>query len=81
MSHRSDEKVIDKMNMREIVIVFGQTEASPGCTMTTTSDSIDKRVNTVGRAFPGVECKIIDPETGEELPVNTPANFVQGDTI
>lgn len=69
------KKVIDKMNMREIVIVFGQTEASPGCTMTTTSDSIEKRVNTVGRAFPGVECKIIDPETGEELPVNTPGEF------
>jgi len=69
------KKVIDKMNMREIVIVFGQTEASPGCTMTTTSDSIDKRVNTVGCAFPGVECKIIDPESGEELPINTPGEF------
>lgn len=69
------KKVIDKMNMREIVIVFGQTEASPGCTMTTTSDSIDKRVNTVGRAFPGVECKIIDPETGDELHINTPGEF------
>lgn len=69
------KKVIDKMNMREIVIVFGQTEASPGCTMTTTSDSIDKRVNTVGRAFPGVECKIIDPENGEELLINTPGEF------
>ncbi len=69
------KRVIDKMNMREIVIVFGQTEASPGCTMTTTSDSIDKRVNTVGRAFPGVECKIIDPESGEELPINTPGEF------
>lgn len=69
------KKVIDKMNMREIVIVFGQTEASPGCTMTTTSDSIDKRVNTVGRAFPGVECKIIDPESGKELPINTPGEF------
>lgn len=69
------KKVIDKMNMREIVIVFGQTEASPGCTMTTTSDSIDKRVNTVGRAFPGVECKIIDPESGEELPISTPGEF------
>lgn len=69
------KKVIDKMNMREIVIVFGQTEASPGCTMTTTSDSIDKRVNTVGRAFPGVECKIIDPDTCKELPINTPGEF------
>lgn len=69
------KKVIDKMNMKEIVIVFGQTEASPGCTMTTTDDNIDKRVNTVGRAFPGVECKIIDPETGEKVGVDTPGEF------
>lgn len=69
------KKVIDKMNMREIVIVFGQTEASPGCTMTTTSDSLEKRVNTVGRAFPGVECKIIDPDTGETLPTDKAGEF------
>ncbi len=69
------KKVIDKMNMNEIVIVFGQTEASPGCTMTTTDDNIDKRVNTVGRAFPGVECKIIDPETGEKVGVDSPGEF------
>lgn len=69
------KKVIDKMNMREIVIVFGQTEASPGCTMTTTSDSLEKRVNTVGRAFPGVECKIIDPDTGETLPADKAGEF------
>ena len=65
-----------KMNMRDIVIVFGQTEASPGCTMTTTTDSLEKRVSTVGRAFPGVECKIVDPETNKEVPVGTPGEFV-----
>ncbi len=62
------EDVINKMNMSEIVIVFGQTEASPGCTMTTTTDPIEIRCTTVGKAFPGVECKVIDPETGEDLP-------------
>ncbi len=60
-------QVIDEMDMREITIVYGQTEASPGCTQTTTDDPIEKRVNTVGRAFPGVETKIVNPETGEEL--------------
>lgn len=69
------KKVVDKMNMRDIVIVFGQTEASPGCTMTTTTDSLEKRVATVGRAFPGVECKIIDPETGETLPPGAAGEF------
>ena len=70
------KKVVDKMNMRDIVIVFGQTEASPGCTMTTTTDSLEKRVATVGRAFPGVECKIVDPETNLEVPVGTPGEFL-----
>jgi Acyl-CoA synthetases (AMP-forming)/AMP-acid ligases II len=60
-------QVIDEMGMSEITITYGQTEASPGCTQTTTDDPIEKRVNTVGRAFPGVETKIVDPETGIEL--------------
>ncbi|MDR1927690.1 MAG: AMP-binding protein [Oscillospiraceae bacterium] len=68
--------VIDKMHMTEITIVFGQTEASPGCTMSRTTDSIETRVNTVGSAFYGVECKIVDPETGAELPDNTDGEFV-----
>lgn len=70
------KKVIDKMYMKEIVIVFGQTEASPGCTMTTTYDSIERRVSTVGKHFPNVECKIVDPETGADLPFNTAGEFV-----
>ena len=68
--------VIDKMNMSEITIVFGQTEASPGCTMSRTTDPIEVRVNTVGSAFYGVECKIVDPETGEDLPDDTDGEFV-----
>ncbi len=60
-------QVIDEMGASEITITYGQTEASPGCTQTTTDDSIEHRVNTVGRAFPGVETKIINPETGETL--------------
>jgi len=70
------KKVVDQMNMKDIVIVFGQTEASPGCTMTTTKDSLEKRVSTVGKAFPGVECRIIDPETNQEVPDGTPGEFV-----
>lgn len=70
------EDVIEKMHMSEICITYGQTEASPGCTMSKTTDSIDMRVNTVGQAMFGVECKIVDPETGEELPDNTDGEFV-----
>jgi len=70
------EDVRCKMKMSEIVIVFGQTESSPGCTMSKTDDPIDVRVNTVGSAFFGVECKIVDPETGVDLDDNMDGEFV-----
>ncbi|WP_048130601.1 AMP-binding protein [Methanolacinia petrolearia] len=55
--------VNQKMHMTDIVIVYGQTETSPGVTMTTTNDPLEKRVATVGRVFPHVELKIVDPVT------------------
>ncbi len=70
------QDVVDKMNMNEICITYGQTEASPGCTMSSTTDSLEDRVNTVGGAIFGVECKVVDPETGEELPDNVDGEFV-----
>jgi len=57
------------MNMDEIVIVYGQTETSPGVTMTTTKDPLERRVSTVGRAFPHTELKIIDAKTGKIVPL------------
>ncbi len=65
-----------EMNMKEILSVYGQTESSPGCTMGEVNESLDLRVDTVGSAFPGVECKIIDPETGEDLPDGENGEFV-----
>ncbi len=68
--------VVSKMNMTEITIVYGQTESSPGCTMSSTDDPLEVRVSTVGRALPEIECKIVDPETGEEMPVGETGEFV-----
>ncbi len=65
-----------EMNMTEIISVYGQTEASPGCTMGEVNEDLEHRVETVGSAFPGVECKIINPETGEELPDGENGEFV-----
>jgi len=70
------QDVLEKMNMSEITIVFGQTESSPGCTMSSADDSVEVKVGTVGRPLPGIECKIVDPETGEELPPDTDGEFV-----
>ena len=65
-----------EMNMKEIISVYGQTEASPGCTMGEVNEPLDLRVETVGSAFPGIECRIIDPETGKELPDGQNGEFV-----
>ena len=68
-------EVLDKMHMDEICITYGQTEASPATTMSKTTDSVETRVSTVGGAMFAVECKIVDPETGEELPDNVDGEF------
>lgn len=60
-------EVMKKMNMSELIIVYGLTESSPGMTATRTNDSPDIRCTTVGRAYPAVEVKVANPETGEEL--------------
>ncbi len=70
------KKATEVMNMKEIVSVYGQTEASPGCTMSSYFDSLEVRTETVGSAFANVECKIVDPETGLDCPVGVNGEFV-----
>ena len=65
----------DEMHMSDIVSVYGQTESAPGSTMSACGDPLDLRCNTVGYAFPHIECKIIDPETGEEVPDGVNGEF------
>ncbi len=65
-----------RMQMKEIVSVYGQTEASPGCTMSSYYDSLEVRTETVGSAFANVECKVVDPETGLDCPDGVNGEFV-----
>ena len=57
-------EVIDRMGADRITIAYGQTEASPVVTQTLADDSIERRVSTVGKVLPGVEVRLVDPETG-----------------
>ncbi len=68
------EKVIEVMNMKDITICYGLTEASPVMTYTRIDDDLRKRVETVGQALPHIEVKVIDIDTGE-----TVAPGVQGE--
>jgi fatty-acyl-CoA synthase len=63
------KRVLTEMHIGELVIAYGQTESSPVVTMSDASDPIVIRVNTVGRAMPQTEIKIIAPVTGTTLPI------------
>ncbi len=65
------KKVVDDMHCYQITSVYGLTEASPGMTQTTVDDSLELRVETVGKSFPGVEVRVVDPETNEPVPPDT----------
>jgi len=63
------KRVIHQMHCHGMTIAYGQTETSPAITLSKVDDSIELRVSTVGRALPNTEVKIMDPASGETLPV------------
>ncbi|EIT85201.1 AMP-binding domain protein [Fictibacillus macauensis ZFHKF-1] len=69
------KKVINAMGMSEITIAYGQTETSPVFTQTRPEDPIEKRVKTVGKKHPGVEIKVVDPVTNEEVAIGQPGEL------
>ena len=72
------KRVLDEMHCRELVIAYGQTETSPVVTMSDAEDSIEVRVNTVGRAMPQTEIKIValvaQPEAN---PRSSPGSMIE----
>jgi fatty-acyl-CoA synthase len=62
------KKVMSRMNMSKVLIAYGQTECSPVNHMTLADDPLEKRVETVGRAGPHLEVKIVD-EGGQTVPI------------
>jgi fatty-acyl-CoA synthase len=70
------KQVVEKMHMSEVTICYGMTETSPVSFQSTTDDPIEKRVSTVGRVHPHVECKIIDRLTGRVVPRGEPGELL-----
>ncbi|MGA3017399.1 MAG: AMP-binding protein [Bryobacteraceae bacterium] len=62
-------QVVERMHIPELTIVYGQTETSPGLTMSSADDALELRVTTVGKALPNTEIQIVDAETGAPLPL------------
>jgi len=63
------KRVVSDMHMPEVTIAYGMTETSPCLTFTHPDDPLERRVTTVGRVFPHVEVKIVDPATGGVVPL------------
>jgi fatty-acyl-CoA synthase len=63
------------MHMSEVTICYGMTETSPVSTQSLTTDSVERRVSTVGRVHPHLEIKVVSPETGAIVARGTPGEF------
>jgi fatty-acyl-CoA synthase len=68
--------VVEQMGAREVTIAYGLTEASPVITQTGPGDSLEQRVGTVGKVLPGVEVRIVAPETREPVPAGQQGELV-----
>lgn len=68
-------RVINEMNLREMTIVYGLTEASPGITQTARDDTIANRTQSVGRVLPEMEVRIVDPVTRAAVGVSEPGEL------
>jgi fatty-acyl-CoA synthase len=62
-------RVNGEMNMIEVTIGYGETEASPIVTQTLARDTLERRTETVGPPIPHTELKVVDPATGAIVPI------------
>jgi fatty-acyl-CoA synthase len=68
-------RVAEELHCPEILIGYGQTEASPVTHLTAAGDSFERRTETVGTNLPHQEVKVIDPATGRILPRGEPGEL------
>jgi fatty-acyl-CoA synthase len=61
------KRVINDLHCREILIGYGETEASPLTHLTTRDDSFERRIHTVGHNLPHQEVKIVSSQSGQTL--------------
>ncbi|MEK1887170.1 MAG: AMP-binding protein [Phyllobacterium sp.] len=68
------KQVIERMHMRDVTIAYGMTETSPVSFQSSAEDPVSRRVSTIGRVQPHLECKIIDAD-GSTVPRGTPGEL------
>ncbi len=63
------KRVMEEMHCPEILIGYGETEASPLTHLTSRDDGLERRTETVGRNLPHQEVKVVDPQSRRTLPL------------
>lgn len=58
-----------------VINLFGQTELSPVLTATRPGDTREDQLTTVGHPLPQVDVKIVDPSTGDVVPLGVPGEI------
>ncbi len=61
------KRVVDDMHMHQVTIAYGMTETSPVSFQSNVDDPLQRRVSTVGRIHPHVECRVADGD-GNTVP-------------
>ncbi len=69
------KKVQSLMNMHDVEICYGMTETSPVSMQTRIGSPLDKQVSTVGQVHPHLEVKIVNPATGQVVPIGETGEF------
>ena len=62
------KRVIGEMHCPDILIGYGETEASPLTHLTSREDDFQRRIETVGTNLPHQEVKVVDVQSGQTVP-------------
>ena len=60
-----------ELGVKDFSTIYGLTESYGNCTVADGHDPLEVRIATVGRPLPGVDLRIVDPESGIEQPHGT----------
>jgi len=69
------KRVMDEMHLSQITIAYGMTETGPVSTETSVDDTVERRVETVGRVLPHTEIKVVDGD-GRVVPCGIPGELM-----
>ncbi|XP_045840780.1 medium-chain acyl-CoA ligase ACSF2, mitochondrial isoform X1 [Meles meles] len=67
--------MIDKLNMKEMVVAYGTTENSPVTFLNLPEDTVEQKTESVGRIMPHTEAQIVNMKTGTPVKLNVPGEL------